>query len=157
MEIRRISAEEAQPLRAAILRPGLPFEASVYNLDYDPESLHMGAFEDGELVTVATILHEPPPGEDEPHGWRLRGMATLPEVRSRGYGRAVLLRCIAHLARQGATLLWCNARTDAVGFYLTLRFETEGGEQKTARGTSFIRMKRIVTSGDAQLEMEQPT
>ena len=156
MEIRRISAEEAQRLRAAILRPGLPFEASVYELDYAPESLHMGAFEDGELVTVATILHQPPPGEDEPLGWRLRGMVTLPEMQRRGYGRAVLLRCIAHLARQGATLLWCNARTDAVGFYLTLQFETEGGEQKTARGTSFVRMKRVVTAEDAQLETEQP-
>ncbi|HEX8749121.1 MAG TPA: GNAT family N-acetyltransferase [Pyrinomonadaceae bacterium] len=156
MEIRRISAEEAQPLRAAILRPGLPFEASVYKLDYDPQSLHMGAFEYGRLVTVATILHEPPPGEDEPQAWRLRGMGTLPELQHRGYGRAVLLRCIARLAVQGATLLWCNARTGAVGFYLTLQFETEGGEQETARGTSFIRMKRAITPDDAQLEMEEP-
>ncbi|HYO90996.1 MAG TPA: GNAT family N-acetyltransferase [Pyrinomonadaceae bacterium] len=154
MEIRRISAEEAQPLRAAILRPGLPFEASVYNLDDAPESLHMGAFENGELVTVATILHEPPPGEDEPRAWRLRGMVTLPELQHRGYGRAVLLRCIAQLARQGATLLWCNARTDAVGFYRALRFETEGGEQKTARGTSFVRMKRAIKPADAQIELE---
>lgn len=154
MEIRRISAEVAQPLRAAILRPGLPFEASVYKLDYDAESLHMGAFEDGELVTVATLLHEPPPGEDEAQAWRLRGMGTLPEMQRRGYGRAVLLRCIAYLARQGATLLWCNARTDAVEFYRTLQFETEGGEQKTARGTSFVRMKRAIKPYDAQIELE---
>lgn len=151
MEVRVISAEEAQPMRAAILRPGLPFEASVYQLDYEEDSLHMGAFEQGELVTVATILHEPPPGEDNAGAWRLRGMVTRPELQRRGYGRAVLLRCIADIARRGATLLWCNARTDAVDFYRTLGFETEGGEQKTARGTSFIRMKRIVTHGDEQI------
>lgn len=151
MEVRVISAEEAQPLRAAILRPGLPFEASVYGLDYDEESLHMGAFENNELVTVATILHEPPPGEDKARAWRLRGMVTRPERQRRGYGRAVLLKCIAHIARRGATLLWCNARTDAVEFYRRLRFETEGGEQKTARGTSFIRMKRVVTPEDAHI------
>jgi GNAT superfamily N-acetyltransferase len=154
MEIRVIRAEEAQPLRAAILRPGVPFEASVYPLDYDSESLHMGAFESSRLVTVASIFHEPPPGEDNPRAWRLRGMVTLPEMQRRGYGRAVLLRCIAHLARKRATLLWCNARTDAVDFYRTLQFETEGGEQKTERGTGFVRMKRAVTPDEAQADME---
>jgi GNAT superfamily N-acetyltransferase len=150
MEIRKISADEAQPLRAAILRPGVPFEASVYPLDYNAESMHMGAFEDNELVTVASIFHEPPPGEENPEAYRLRGMVTLPEKQRRGYGRAVLLRCIAHIARQHGTLLWCNARIDAVDFYRTLQFETEGAEQKTERGTGFMRMKRAVTLDDAR-------
>lgn len=154
MEIRAISAAEAQPLRAAILRPGLPFEASVYPLDNDAESLHLGAFENGGLVTVASVFHEPPPGEDNPQAWRLRGMVTLPDMRRRGYGRAVLLRCMAHIARQGGTLFWCNARTDAVEFYRTLQFEAIGVEQKTARGTGFIRMKRAVTEQDTQTDVE---
>lgn len=152
MNIRKISAEEAQPLRAAILRPGVPFEASVYPLDYEQQSLHMGAFEGSELVTVASIFHEPPPGETNPQAWRLRGMVTLPEVQRRGYGRAVLLQCIAYVARQHGTLLWCNARSDAVDFYRKLQFETVGGEEKTARGTSYIRMKRAVSSLDLQQE-----
>lgn len=151
MDIRKIKAEEAQPLRATVLRPGLPFEASVYPHDDEPESLHMGAFEGEKPVCVASIFHEPPPGEEDLTGaWRLRGMVTLPERQRSGYGRAVLLRCIEHIARQGASLLWCNARTDAVGFYLGLGFETEGGEQKTPRGTGFIRMKRAVTRADIQ-------
>jgi GNAT superfamily N-acetyltransferase len=154
MDVRNISAEEAQPLRAAILRPGVPFEASVYPHDDDEESIHMGAFEDGELVTVASIFHEPPPGEEHQTAWRLRGMVTLPEVQRRGYGRAVLLQCISRIARRGATLLWCNARTDAVDFYRGLQFETEGGEQKTERGTGFIRMKRAVTGADLEQERE---
>jgi GNAT superfamily N-acetyltransferase len=154
MDIRIISAEEAQPLRAAILRPGVPFEASVYPLDYNQESRHVGAFEGSELVTVASIFNEPPPGEDNPRAWRLRGMVTLPRLQRRGYGRAVLLKCISHIARQGGTLLWCNARSDAVDFYRTLQFEIIGGEQKTARGTSFIRMKRAVTPDDIQPDGE---
>ncbi|MBD0372373.1 MAG: GNAT family N-acetyltransferase [Pyrinomonadaceae bacterium] len=150
MEIRMIRAEEAQPLRSAVLRPGVPFEANIYPLDYDAESLHLGAFEGDELVTVASFFHEPPPGEDNPRAWRLRGMVTLLERQRKGYGRAVLLKGIAHVARQDGTLLWCNARTDAVDFYRTLNFETEGGEQKTERGTGFIRMKRTVTPADTQ-------
>jgi GNAT superfamily N-acetyltransferase len=150
MDIRIISAAEAQPLRAAILRPGVPFEASVYPLDHEQESLHMGAFEGEELVTVASIFHEPPPGEDNPQAWRLRGMVTLPRWQRHGYGRTVLLKCISHIARQGAALLWCNARSDAVDFYRRLQFETIGGEQKTPRGTSFIRMKRAIKPDDIQ-------
>jgi GNAT superfamily N-acetyltransferase len=154
MHIRIISAEEAQPLRAAILRPGVPFEESVYPLDYQPESLHMGAFEGHQLVTVASIFHEPPPGETDPQAWRLRGMVTLPEMQRRGYGRAVLLKCIEQVARKNGTLLWCKARVDAVDFYRTLKFETVGGEQKTARGTAFIQMKRAVTLADIHADRE---
>lgn len=145
MEIRVISAREAQPLRAAILRPGRPFEASVYPLDERAESLHLGAFEEGRLVTVASFFHEPPPGEEDESAWRLRGMVTLPEAQRRGYGRDVLLRGMASVAERGGTLLWCNARVDAVDFYRKLDFETEGAEQKTEHGNSFIRMKRTLS------------
>jgi GNAT superfamily N-acetyltransferase len=148
MEIRAVSPEQARPLRAAILRPGLPFEASVYPHDYDEDSFHMGAFEGCELVTVASIFHEPQPGEEHRQAWRLRGMVTLPERQRRGYGRAVLIKCIEEIARRGGTLLWCNARIDAVNFYRTLNFETVGGVQKTARGTDYIRMKRGITRED---------
>jgi GNAT superfamily N-acetyltransferase len=148
MEIRIISAEEAQPLRSAVLRPGVPFEASVYPLDRDPESIHMGAFEAGELITVASIFHEPPPGERNTQAWRLRGMVTRPEMQRRGYGRAVLEKCIARIARGGATVLWCNARLDAVEFYRTLGFETVGEEEKTPRGTSYVRMRRPLSTDD---------
>lgn len=154
MDIRRISADEARPLRAAILRPGLPLEASVYPLDEESRTLHVGAYEGDELVTVASIFQEPQPGEANGQAWRLRGMVTLPGMQRRGYGRAVLLECIRHIAREGGTILWCNARLDAVEFYRSLRFETVGEEQKTPRGTSYIRMLRAVTSEDLRAGVE---
>lgn len=144
MEIRQISAREAQPLRARILRPNVEFQASVYPLDEAEESLHMGAFEGEELVSVASIFHESQPGEDDEGEWRLRGMVTLPYKQRRGYGRAVLEKCVEEIGSRGAKVLWCNARIDAVEFYRKLGFETVGGEQRTSRGTSFIRMKRPI-------------
>lgn len=154
MDIRKLSAEEARPLRAAILRPGQPFEASVYPLDLSAETLHVGAYRGDKLVTVASIFHEPPPGEMNPKAWRLRGMVTRPEMQRRGYGRAVLEKCISYIAGTGGELLWCNARIDAVEFYRSLQFETVGEEQKTPRGTSFIRMRRAVTLQDLQSKVE---
>jgi GNAT superfamily N-acetyltransferase len=150
MDVGKISAEEARPLRAEFLRPGAPPEANIYPLDDDPESLHLGAYSGNKLVTVASLFHEPPPGESHARAWRLRGMVTRPEVRRKGYGRAVLLQGIRYIAERGGTLLWCNARLDAVEFYRSLQFETAGEEQKTPRGTGFIRMRRAVSTNDLQ-------
>ena len=154
MDIRKISAEEARPVRAAILRPGQPPEASVYPLDERSETLHVGAYTEGELVTVASIFNEPPPNKTNPQAWRLRGMVTLPQWQRRGYGRAVMGKCFGYIAEQGGTLLWCNARMDAIEFYRSLGFDTVGDEQKTPRGTSFIRMHRAVTLQDLQSDTE---
>lgn len=154
MDIRKISAREARPLRAAILRPGLPLEASMYPLDDEGETLHLGAYEENELVTVASVFREPQPGEANPQAWRLRGMVTRPAAQRRGYGRAVLEACMRYIARQGGTLLWCNARMDAVEFYRSLRFETVGEEQKTERGTSYIMMLRAITPEDTNAGLE---
>lgn len=128
LTIRPISAEEARPLRHAMLRPGAPLEKSLYPGDDAPTTRHAGAFVDGELVGVATVIHQPPPGSDDAGAWRLRGMAVRESTQRRGYGRAVLEHCFAYLREQGATLFWCNARTPAVPFYEALGFQTEGDE-----------------------------
>jgi GNAT superfamily N-acetyltransferase len=44
-------------------------------------------------------------------------MATLPEVRGSGCGRALLEACVAAAEGEGCPLLWCNARVGAVDFY----------------------------------------
>jgi len=131
--IRPITAEETRPLRAAVLRPDQPPEALVYPGDDHPQSLHAGAFEGDRLVGIATVYPEPLPEEHRgaiPGGgaFRLRGMATLPEVRGAGYGRALLEACFEHIRTHGARVLWCNARVGALDFYERLGLETVGPE-----------------------------
>lgn len=145
MEIRSITTDEARPLRANILRPNRPFQDSCYTTDDDAETLHTGAFEQGELVCVATVFPEPLPGSTMTKAWRLRGMATRADMRRKGFGKAVLEKCINHIRERGGELLWCNARTDAIDFYRTLGFETLGGEQLTPHGTPFVRMQLGLT------------
>jgi ribosomal protein S18 acetylase RimI-like enzyme len=55
-------------------------------------------------------------------------MATLPEARGRGLGAALLAACLDHARKQGAALVWCHARTSAVGFYVRAGFEVVGDE-----------------------------
>ncbi len=60
--------------------------------------------------------------------WQLRGMATLPEVQGAGFGKALLDACVTAARKNGAALLWCNARTSAAAFYSKNGWEIVGGE-----------------------------
>jgi predicted GNAT family N-acyltransferase len=124
--VRRIPASETWPLRHRILRPHQPPEQARYPEDEQQDSYHVGAFVAGTLVGVASLYHEPPPGEQQPGAWRLRGMAVQEEGRGRGWGMALVRNCIEHVSRQKGTLLWCNARTGVSGFYAKAGFEQQG-------------------------------
>lgn len=126
VEIKPITAEQTHTLRHDILRPGQPPENLIYPKDDAPNTLHVGAFLDGNLVGIASVFHDAPPGKIDEGDWRLRGMAILSDVRGRGYGAELLKRCIEHVTGQGGRRLWCNARAEVVGFYTRLGFIVEG-------------------------------
>jgi ribosomal protein S18 acetylase RimI-like enzyme len=143
-EIRRIAARDTIALRDAALRPGLPPGGSHYPGDEAPETLHLGVFSDNTLVAVATLCREAMPGMQSTTSWRLRGMATLPEYRSRGLGRQLAQRCFACAAEQGGTCVWCTSRVATVAFYRTLGF-TECSDTFSLPQFSdvlYIRMRR---------------
>ena len=149
MDVRPITPEQTRPLRAEILRPGQDPETLVLHGDDIPGSFHAGAFEDGTLVCTATVYPEPMPiapeaDVDVSNAFRLRGMATKAHLQGRGYGRAVLERCIEHVRDSGADVLWCNARTGALGFYRRLGFETVGDEfEIEGIGPHFVMWKAV--------------
>jgi len=115
-----------RPLRHAVLRPGQPASASAYGQDDEPDTLHLAAYDQaGAVVGCATFFPEPLHGAP---AWRLRGMATAPAVRGQGYAGQMLARGIEELRGRGVPLLWCNARTSAVGFYERFGFQRRGTE-----------------------------
>lgn len=116
--IRPIAAEETIAVRWPILRPGFPRETAVFDGDDAPGTLHFGGFDGERLVGVASIYLVPFPARpDVSPAFQLRGMATLPEVRGAGFGKALLDSCVAAAREKGASLIWCNARTSAADFY----------------------------------------
>jgi predicted GNAT family N-acyltransferase len=128
--IRRIAGAETRPLRHRVLRPGRRFEDTLFAGDDDPAAVHFGAFAGDDLVGTVSLYREPRPGTPAGGGraWRLRGMATAPEARGQGHGRALLDACIGHVATSGGGELWCNARMPAAGFYGAAGFEVVGDE-----------------------------
>jgi ribosomal protein S18 acetylase RimI-like enzyme len=126
MAVRSISVAEARVLRDRVLRPGLPAGRSIYPGDDATDTLHLGAFANGQLAAVATVCHESMPGTSDAGQWRLRGMATLEEFRRSGLGKRLAERCVAHAADSQGTLLWCSARMATVPFYRSLGFKEQG-------------------------------
>jgi GNAT superfamily N-acetyltransferase len=126
MEIRPITSVEARTVRHPVLRPGLPPETAILDRDDDPGTLHFGAFHGARLVGVATFFEDACPLRPLIPAWRLRGMATLADMRGRGGGRALVAEGVRAAKAAGATLMWCNARVGAQGFYEKLGFDAVG-------------------------------
>lgn len=108
------------PLRHRILHPELPADGVGLPGDDRPGSGHWTArHADLGLVGIVSVMPEAVPWLDEQRsGWRLRGMATAPEVRGWGVGADLVDAVVDYVAPSGdGTVLWCTARMAAVGFY----------------------------------------
>ena len=138
--IRPISAAATRPLRSQILRPFQTPEELVFKGDEAADSLHAGVFLENQLVGIASVSRDACPGNETAAAWKLRGMAIKPELQGRGYGRALLEHCIAHVRDRGGQLLWCSGRTSALGFYRSLGFEASGEEYQVAGTAAHYRM-----------------
>jgi len=127
------------PLRQEVLRPGRAVRDCIYPGEDDPRAAHGAALQrsaqqrsarpgaDFTVLAVGVVLPEAPSWEpDCDDGWRLRGMATRPGSRRQGLGGWVLGLLIGQVAARGGGLLWCNARTPALGLYERTGFVTRG-------------------------------
>ncbi|WP_445151764.1 GNAT family N-acetyltransferase [Baekduia sp. Peel2402] len=125
--IERVDAAVLRPLRQRVLRPHQTLAEQLFDGDQDPLAGHFAAYAsdgDDQPIGIASITPEGGPG-----AWRVRGMATDPERgRGTGAGGALLLACLDHARANGATRVWCNARTPARGFYERYGFVAEGEE-----------------------------
>ncbi len=132
--VRPVPAADVWPIRHQVLRPGQPAQLCAYPEDDRTGSRHFAALHRGRTVGCASVYHEDPPGEfaipglKPGGGWRLRGMATLDDVRGTGAGSALLRTALTHAALAGAEVIWCNARTSVAGFYRKHGFRTVGEE-----------------------------
>ena len=122
--VKKIKAEDTYFIRKEVLRKGidLPYK---FAGDLDEESIHIGAFVEGNLVGVATLMMSKN-SFFESNQYQLRGMATLPVVRGKGAGRKIIEFAIEVLKERGIEILWCNAREEATTFYKKLGFKVTG-------------------------------
>jgi GNAT superfamily N-acetyltransferase len=140
--LRVITAADTLPLRNTVLRPDRPLSAAQFHGDELPTTKHFGAFHDGELVGIASLYLAELPERPGEAGLQLRGMATAPEVRGDGFGSALVQACESFARTSGMKLIWCNARTTAVGFYQKLGWMIVSEEFKIPDVGPHFRMSR---------------
>jgi GNAT superfamily N-acetyltransferase len=164
--VREIPVADTRPLRHAILRPTEPLEQLVAH--EHERTFAVGAFEQEQLLAVGQIapdarspsglvdLDARPPSGHLAGEWRVRGMATAEHARSRGLGAAVLDALVLHAIAEGATRVWCNARTPARSFYERAHFRVVSEEFQIAGiGPHFV-MERAVGGARADPALRTP-
>ena len=136
--IRAVDPDTTRPLRQRVLRPHESLEELA---SHEPPGVHaVAAFtQDGELVAAGFVCPDGGPG-----AWRVRGMATDPQHRGQGAGAQILDRLVEHAREQGATRVWCNARTPALSLYERAGFERESEEfEIPGIGPHFVMALRV--------------
>ena len=97
-KVKKVSAEIVRPLRHKVLRPSLPFESSIMDLDDHDYTFHFCVKEEFRIISVASVYHESFVELPKKDAYRLRGMATEPSEQGKGYGKMVLNGVIDYLA-----------------------------------------------------------
>ena len=151
VEVRTVAAAEVLPLRHAVLRAGWPVDSAVFAGDDTPTTKHFAAFRKAKLLAVASVFQMEMPEHRGVSAMQLRGMATAPVARGTGLGRALVAASIEFAKKNEIGLLWCNARTEAAGFYSKLGFQTVGPEFDIPGVGPHFRMKFPLTRSNEQL------
>ncbi len=116
IKVRRGEPHEVIDLRHQVLRAGLRRETALFPGDDAPETVHVVALDNADVVGCATMI---PSAWDGQKAWQLRGMAVTPRLQRSGIG-GLLLKELQRSAQHSAgvvRLMWCNARSPAVPFY----------------------------------------
>ncbi len=123
MEVRQVETKDTMYIRKQVLRPQGTMEECMFEGDSNESTFHLGAYIDEQLASVASFYLDSHPKIRDTYQYRLRGMATLPEFRSRGLSQALLQTAFPLIKQNNIETLWCNARVSAQGFYEKVGFE----------------------------------
>jgi GNAT superfamily N-acetyltransferase len=133
VRVEEVPAGATHELRWRILRNRRPGASVVFPEDTRPGAFHLavrvpdaGEGGSGPIVAVASFSPEGTPYRPGQRAVHLRGMAVDDPFRHHGLGRLLVTTVVGRLRDEGVTVLWCNARDSAAGFYARLGFEVAG-------------------------------
>jgi GNAT superfamily N-acetyltransferase len=129
VQVKQLALADVIPLRQQVLRQGRPV-ASCYFAGDDGslDTRHFGVIVNDSVTAIASLYPVPFPLASTLPAWQLRGVATTPSYRGRGFASLLVAEAIAFATAQGASLLWCNVRRDAQGLYRRQGFYPLGDE-----------------------------
>lgn len=121
-----ISMEEGNALRDRVLKsPNLAWRELHKGT---PWHFHVGAIWNGEVVSTASFALDSEVETANMSGtlsvWRLRAMATRPDLQGKELGHRVVAFGIKEVKMRGGGIVWCEGRVSASGFYESCGFHS---------------------------------
>lgn len=126
MSVQIIKSSSIIKLRHKVLRANKDIDSARYALDNNPTTFHLAKKEQNEIVCVATFYPEHTSIINAQNPYRLRGMATHPEFRRRGFASELMNAAFEHLTKLECDVLWCKARVVALDYYDFMGFHKIG-------------------------------
>lgn len=124
--IKKIAASATFEVRHPVLRNGKPIESCRFEGDDLPSTQHFGLYEKNHLVGVISVFEKKNALFSDENQAQIRGMAVLETNQKKGFGRLLVEYCENILQMEHKSLIWFNARENAVGFYKKLGYKTIG-------------------------------
>ena len=144
MEVKQIDAKDTIHLRHTVLRPNGKVEDCNFDNDNEDNTFHLGAYLNEQLVSCASFYLQNHPEIPNEYQYRLRGMATNEEHRGKGLSSELLRVAFPMIKRNHVNIIWCNARSSAVGFYEKVGFKKIGSEFEVPEiGPHYLMIKHI--------------
>jgi phosphoribosylformimino-5-aminoimidazole carboxamide ribotide isomerase len=133
--IEQIRPELTWQLRRDTLYPAMLRQEM--GMEEDGDGIHFGLFTENKLAGVVSLFQNGT-------AFQFRKLAVDAAMQHKGLG-SILVNYITNFAEEnGGTLIWCNARVDAVAFYLKLNF-VQTGRFFTKKGIDYEVTEKAIT------------
>lgn len=141
--IKEISSLETISVRHSVLRKGMPIESCKFNGDELNSTTHFGFFENNKIIGVVSLYETKNGTFFVDKQIQIRGMAVLESHQKKGIGNALIKHCEDFATSKKITLIWFNARENAILFYDKMGYKTLGDPfEIDSIGTHYLMFKR---------------
>ena len=130
------TAKEGFELRRKVFCGEVGFSNDVAFDEKDKIAMHLVEYQDGQVVGTARVLWE------NENTWYFGRLCASPNLRGKGYGKAIVNEIIRKAKEQNISNLILGAKYDKKGFYESLGFRAYG-EVFCEEGIPHIMMKKI--------------
>lgn len=127
LKVISIRAKDTFALRQPLLRAGRPIESCQFERDDHTDALHLGAFQNQELVGILSAIPNLCPDYPTRKSSQLRGIAVQPEFQRKGIASLLIQHALVDLTKgYQPQCIWLNARVEAEKLYQQNHFDALG-------------------------------
>lgn len=131
MTVNEVPLSDVWQLRQEVMYPHDSID--VVKLDNDEAGIHLGLYEEGQLITVISLFLSE-------QKLQFRKFATRKNFQGNGFGTFLLQYVIEWAKANHYKIVWCNARVSAVDFYKQFDLKPFG-ETWEKNGIEYIKMQ----------------